>query len=385
MVATDASRHLRVKELFFELADLAASEREARLAALGDPALVEELRSLLATEEADTEATRDFLGLRERFPPPPHSLRGEHAYRIVRELGRGGMGVVYLAEREDGGQQVAVKVLRSGVASKEAKSRFRLERQILGHLDHPAIARLYDGGATERGESFLVMEYVAGERLDRYCAHRGLTVAERLRLMVAVCGAVEHAHQKQIVHRDLKPANILVGADGEPKLLDFGIARLLQPLDLGEAPLETPSGYQPQTPHFASPEQVRGHKVTFASDVYALGVVLYQLLTGLSPYRVPEHDALALASAILGQEPERPSEVLLRSGAEEGGAPRLDDLDAIVLKALRKEPAERYGSAAELAADLDRYLQGLPVLAVQGEKPRRGWAFAAVDTLLRRP
>src|SRR5439155_11435168 len=215
------------------------------------------------------------------------------SYRIVRELGRGGMGVVYLAERDDAGfkKTVAIKVLSRD--SHVMQRRFRTETQILAGLEHPGIARLYDGGSTDEGLSYIVMEYVAGENIVAYCDAHQLSIAERLRLFRRVCDAVQYAHQSFIVHRDLKPSNILVTAEGEPKLLDFGIAKLLNPELAGGPVEETMEMTRLLTPQYASPEHVRGQPVTTASDVYSLGVILYELLTGARPYRVTSAQSTA--------------------------------------------------------------------------------------------
>jgi len=298
-------------------------------------------------------------------------------YRLVREIGQGGMGTVYLAERADGAyeQQVAVKFVRQGGPREELLRRLRHERQILAYLKHPNIARLLDGGVTEEGQPFLVMEYVEGLPIDRYCEEQALSTAERLDLFQTVCTAVQYAHRNLIVHRDLKPSNIMVTEDGRVKLLDFGIAKLLDEETVLQAPL-TRTGLRVMTPEYASPEQVRGEPVTTVSDVYALGIILYQLLTGRRPYEVRNLSASQIEQVVCETEPPRPSTAVLQLLGEAAGevatslpriAPErlrrqlLGDLDNIVLKALRKEPGRRYGSAAELSEDLRRYQARLPV------------------------
>ena len=283
-------------------------------------------------------------------------------YRVLRELGRGGMGTVYLAERDEPGlrKTVAVKVVSRGMDSAFVLRRFRTERQILAGLEHPGIARLYDGGTTDEGLPYFVMEYVDGEDLIAYCNVRKLPVRARLQLFLRVCAAVQYAHQGLVVHRDLKPTNILVTAAGEPKLLDFGIAKLLGPPIGDESAEQTASVVRLLTPDFASPEQVRGDRVTTASDVYALGVVLYELLSGRRPYRLKGGTAAQLERAILERDVEAPSTALARDLRRQ----LRGDLDNVVLKALRKDPAERYATAAELADDVRRYLDGFPVRAV---------------------
>lgn len=302
-------------------------------------------------------------------------------YRVVRELGRGGMGTVYLAVRDDDTYQkkVAIKLVR-GAHRPEILQRFRSERQILATLEHPNVARLMDGGETAAGEPYVVMEYVAGQPLDIYCDTQRLTTERRLELFRKVCSAVQYAHQNLIVHRDIKPSNILVTEGGEPKLLDFGIAKLLDP-DLFPQAVVTQTQARVMTPEYASPEQVRGEVVTTSSDVYSLGVLLYELLTGRLPYRLSTGKFSELEKAITESEPERPSTAVTRepSGSDTAQADAIGrardteprqlrkrlsgDLDNIVLMALRKEPSRRYASASELSEDIRRHLDGRPVLA----------------------
>ncbi|MBK9964497.1 MAG: serine/threonine protein kinase [Holophagales bacterium] len=300
-------------------------------------------------------------------------------YQVLRRLGEGGMGTVYLAARADQEfrKHVAIKVIRKGMASEEIVSRFRRERQILAALDHPGIARLFDGGTTEDGLSYFVMEYIQGQSLGLYCDSHGLSIRERLLLFRSICSAVQYAHQNLVIHRDLKPANILVTADGSPKLLDFGIAKLLNPDALSlEAP-ETATGMHVMTPAYASPEQVRAEPLTTASDVYSLGVVLYELLTGRRPYEVRTGSHLEIYRVVCEEEPSRPSTAVTGGGEESqrvvtsrgAGTPQKlnrllrGDLDNIVLMAMRKEPQRRYGSVQALSDDLGRYLDGSPVAA----------------------
>jgi serine/threonine-protein kinase len=322
-----------------------------------DRELREEVESLLVTEaEAGGFLARPVFGPFRDEPNGP--VEGERlgSYRVLREIGHGGMGAVYLAVRADDAyeKQVAVKVMGLGTAE-EIVRRFRAERQILANLDHPNIAKLLDGGATETGRPYLVMEYVEGQPIDEHA--RKLSVEDRLELFCTVCAAVHFAHQNLVVHRDLKAANVLVTPNGTPKLLDFGIAKLLDPerLDSGLTEL----GIRPMTLESASPEQVGRGAITTASDVYSLGVLLFRLLTGRSPYgEIRERQALE--QAILETDPPRPSDVA--DNREE--ARRLSgDLDTIVLRALDKDPARRYASAEQLAADVRRHLDGLPVLA----------------------
>ena len=277
-------------------------------------------------------------------------------YKVVREIGHGGMGTVYLAERDDEQyrQQVAIKLINPGLGGELIRRRFRNEMQILADLNHPNIARLFDGGETADGVPYLVMEYVAGSPINDYCDGHDLSIEQRLKLFSTVCDAVQYAHQHLVIHRDIKPGNILVTSEGLPKLVDFGIAKLLS----GDTstPEANMTAMPFMTPEYASPEQVRGASVTTATDVYSLGVVLYELLSGRSPYRLTSRVPHELAQAICEQNPARPSTVR---------APKRlhSDLDNIVLMAMRKEPERRYGTAQQLAEDIQRHLDGRPVRA----------------------
>ena len=306
-------------------------------------------------------------------------------YKLIRELGHGGMGTVFLAGRADEQfeKRVALKIVR-GSDSEEVVRFFRRERQILAGLEHPNICRLLDGGSTEEGLPYFVMEYVDGEPIDRYCDERKLSISDRLNLFEAVCSAVQYAHQSLVVHRDLKPGNILVTSDGVPKLLDFGIAKLLNPGVAGGGAHETVMAL---TPDYASPEQVRGRAITTATDVYSLGVILFELLTGHRPYRVKSSEHVDVLKAVVEEEPDRPSTAVGRTEErrksdgttsittpEETGRLRDEsperlkrrlkgDLDAIVLAALQKDPVQRYPSVEALSRDIHRYLGGLPITA----------------------
>ncbi len=319
------------------------------------------------------------------------------AYRIVRALGRGGMATVYLAERADGEfeQTAALKVLDGARYLGDAAGRFAQERQILATLDHPHIARLIDGGTTEAGWPYVVMEYVDGKPIDRYCDEERLTIDQRIALFELVAGAVQYAHGHLIVHRDIKPSNILVTSDGKPKLLDFGIAKLLDAEAPHTAP-ETRNALHPMTPEYASPEQLRAEPLTTVSDVYQLGFLLYHLLTGRAPYTCDRSNIAEIVRVVCTVEPVRPSQALL--DAATGGPPqdsadassaarsttperlrkRLSgDLDNIVLTALRKDPARRYPSVLHLRDDLRRYLDGMPVTARQPTIHYRATKFVA--------
>ncbi len=345
----------------------------------GDSELREEVESLLQHHQLAATAFLKQPAIQLQGPPAdtepisPRIGRRVGVYQILEEIGHGGMGAVYRAARVDGQyeKQVAVKLVRGGYDTSFVLERFRHERQILASLDHPNIARLLDGGTTEDAVPYLVMELIEGEPIDQYCDGHDLNVTERLQLFRQVCAAVQYAHQRLVIHRDIKPSNILVTSDGVPKLLDFGIAKILDPSANSQTTL-----LNPLTPGYASPEQIRGEPITTASDVYSLGVVLYQLLTGYALYSgFATHE---MARAVCEVEPGRPSTVSLRNAhaagkvqQSEGSAAKLQrrlagDLDNIVLKALRKEPQRRYGSVEQFAEDVRRHLRGLPVTARQG-------------------
>ncbi|HET9250885.1 MAG TPA: protein kinase [Candidatus Eisenbacteria bacterium] len=363
----------RIRAVFEEAVSLDSGAQDAllRRVAAEDPALADEVRSLLASHHE----AGDFL-------EPPDLFRGlapgerVGPYRVVEEIGRGGMGVVYRAVRDDEHftKEVAIKLIDPGMRSDAILRRFRAERQILAMLDHPHIARLVDGGSASDGSPYLVMEHVSGVPLVKYCDDQGLGTGERLRLFLVVCDAVAFAHQRLIVHRDLKSDNILVAADGSPKLLDFGIAKLLSE-GAGEKPgTVTAPMHRMLTPDYASPEQVRGEPVTVASDVYSLGVVLYELLTGTRPLHFETRSAEEILRVVTEEEPAAPSAVVARTKSAEVATRRrttvtrlrrrlAGDLDYIVLKALEKDPSRRYASVGELARDVQRCLENLPVLA----------------------
>ena len=332
----------------------------------GDAALRREVESLLAAHE---RASGFLSGTplvqtsgREDAADPLPRTRPIGPYRILGVIARGGMGTVYRAVRDDDAFQktVALKLVQGGAASEFVERRFRQERQILARLQHPNIATILDGGATEEGQPYLVMEHVGGKPITTYCDEVGLGLRPRLALFGTVCAAVQYAHQNLVVHRDLKPGNILVTPDGTPKLLDFGIAKLLAAgVDPDTAP--TATLLPMMTPEYASPEQVRGEAVTTASDVYSLGVLLYELLAGRRPYAVKSDSMEEIVRAVCQTAPPLPSAV--RPAGARGRSELRGDLDTIVMKALRKEPARRYASVQELAEDLRRYLEGRPVLA----------------------
>src|SRR5262249_21256019 len=322
----------KVRNLFEEALELEPSAQAEFLASKSDGD--DEVRAQVTQMLRDHDEAADFLERPLGINASAVALADESRqaagrmigpYRIVREVGRGGMSVVYLAERADDvyRKQVAVKLVWPGLMTSEIERRFRQERRILARLRHPNIASLFDGGVTEDGCQYVVMEYVEGEPITEFCDSRKLSITERLKLFQQVCAAVQYAHDNLIVHRDLKPSNILVANDGTVKLLDFGIAKLLDPALLGieEAP-PSQTGMQAMTPEYASPEQARGENITTGSDVYSLGVVLYELLTGHRPYRIKGRAPSEAARVISEQEPPLPSAVVNRSVEGAGGAGR---------------------------------------------------------------
>ena len=364
---------LRIEAVFHEALAAREEVREELIRSQcgGDAALIEEVRSLLEACQAEERVTA--LRLQE-----PQNGEGNHPahqrvgpYEIDRLLGCGGMGAVYLAHRADGQfeQKVAIKLIDLPLATALFRERFRQERQILAELQHPFIARLLGGGVTAGGDPYLVMEYVDGVPIHRFCEERRLSTPERLALFMRVCEAVQFAHQNFIVHRDLKPDNILVAEDGSPRLLDFGTAKLLSPSLVRPGGELTREGCQSFTPQYASPEQVLGNPITTASDTYSLGVLLYLLLTGTQPYELKEMTTAEMLRVICEEAPRRPSQAA-------GSNKRLDaDLEAILLKALRKEPRERYLTAEQMASDVRAYLEGQPVGARQGTLRYRASKF----------
>ncbi len=400
----DRDRWLAASPYLNEALDVPPERLDAWLQALEatQPAIAVDLRQLLSVQD---DSFASFLN--GQAAPIPKELHHSHSgelignYRVLHELGSGGMAVVYLAERADGHfeQQVALKILRFGADGGEARHHFAQERQILASLDHPAIARLIDGGITPAGLPYLAMEYVDGMPIDRFCDQQRLSIDERLQLFVKVAEAVRYAHHRLIVHRDLKPSNIVVTADGVVKLLDFGIAKLLDPDSFMHAAPPTRDVVRLMTPEYASPEQARGDPITTATDVYQLGRLLYELLTGESPYRQRARNSLESLRVILESKPRRPSAAVSRAGAADKAhenarlvatsAARATtperlrqalrgDLDAILLMAVHKEPQRRYASVARLADDVERYLRRLPVHAYDGV-----WLYRARKFLRR--
>lgn len=384
----DSEKWQKIKKIFNAAVELAPAEREAFLQnqSKAGADILAEARKLLSAENVERfekpfvniahlwqdDAAEDFVG------------RQIGEYKILREIGRGGMGIVFEARREtaDFSQIVALKLLKRGMDSDQMLRRFRHERQILASLEHPNIARLLDGGVTENNLSFLAMEFVDGKPLDEFCAENHLSIAERLRLFMQICAAVSFAHSRLVVHRDLKPGNIFVTKNGTSKLLDFGIAKIVIPEENPISRTVTTLGMM--TPAYASPEQIRGEIVSTSSDIYSLGLILYELLTGVSAYDFPNKRPDEIARVICETEPPRPSSAVSKSKNEtesftnstrnqnkrtsskyEFPNPKSlrGDLDNIVLKALRKEPARRYASVEQFAGDIRRHLEGLPVIA----------------------
>jgi len=327
----------------------------------GDADMRAEVKSLLASLDGAESFLEHPVAEPLRSPLP----RGVGSYEIVGKIGHGGMGVVYKAVRRDQGFErlVAVKLVKRGMDTDFILRRFDSERRILAGLDHPNIARVLDGGSTEDALPYFVMELIEGKNVLEYCDEKRLGIAERLALFQRVCSAVQYAHQRLVIHRDIKPGNILVTAEGVPKLLDFGLAKILAVEE--KAVDRTETALRLLTPEYASPEQVRGQELTTASDVYSLGVVLYELLTGERPYRLRTRTSEEISGAVLNQEPEKPS----------SRAPLHRDLDAVVMMALRKEPARRYASAEQLSEDIRRHLEGLPVRARQDSFGYRAGKF----------
>ncbi|MDX6269084.1 MAG: eukaryotic-like serine/threonine-protein kinase [Acidobacteriota bacterium] len=401
-------RWKQVEELFQAALDLPREERPNFIAeaGAGDDALRQQVEALVAQYEEAGDFIEAPAFAVNGFNPGSAPFRTTQptdieddpmagarvgAYKIVREIGRGGMGAVYLAVRADSEYQkrVAIKLVKRGMDTDFILRRFRNERQILASLDHTNIARLLDGGTTDTGLPYFVMEYIEGQPLYRYCDGEKLTVQERLRLFVQICNAVAYAHQNLVVHRDIKPSNILICADGSPKLLDFGIAKLLNPELSPDTLTPTATAMRLMTPEYASPEQVRGEAATPASDIYSMGVLLYELLTGHRPYHFPNRSPHEIARVICEEEPEHPSRVVMRpedlipldGGGSETTATLeflcklrgttlenlrrelAGDLDNITLKALRKEPGRRYTSVERLREDIARHLDGRPVSA----------------------
>ena len=368
-----------VKRIFNETLALPEAEREAFLISACNEQMQKEVKSLLSFYEEDPgflETSVNSEALRAVDAAQQNRKQGQliGAYRLDRELGQGGMGMVYLASRIDGEfeHQVAIKLGKQDAYKEEVVARLKHERQVLASLTHPNIAQLLDGGVTEEGRPYFAMEYVEdGVPIDVFCESNGLSVEQRLRLFQSACDAVGYAHRQLVVHRDLKPSNILVTPAGQVKLLDFGLAKLLDERSTATAPI-TRTGLRIMTLEYASPEQVRNETISTATDVYALGVILYKLLAGRRPYEVHDLSPTQVEEVICNVEPPKPSNALqtrlLETHQKDGGAAPVyrkleGDLDNIVMKALRKEPERRYGSVELLKDDVGRYLDELPISA----------------------
>lgn len=387
----DPARWDEIQRLFHAAADLPESERRPFLEGAGDAGLVADVMALIEADARDASllsrgvagTAHDILG---SAVPPVMPLQEFGPYRIVSVLGEGGMGVVYLAERTDLGSLVAIKILRDAWLSPARRERFANEQRTLAQLNHPAIARLYDANALADGTPWFVMEYVEGVPLTEYCRARNASLAERLRLFREVCVAVQHAHAHAVIHRDLKPSNILVTAAGTAKLLDFGIAKQI---DLESKADQTQTGLRLMTPAYAAPEQVRGGRIGTPTDVYSLGVILYELLAGRLPFDLSERSPDEARAMIIEQAPERPS-----VGARSGGsgidpikARTWADLDVLCLTAMHKEPERRYGTVEALIRDIDHFSAGEPLEARPdsmgyrvGKFVRRNWRPVSVAT-----
>jgi len=379
----------RLRELFDQASELSPGERERFLESswAGDGASLKELRELLAADAAAMKEEFWHHSAIYNQAMEDHSADsavGEKVgqYRLVELIGKGGMGSVYRAVRVDAEfeKSVAVKLISATFYSPDVIAHFRAERQILASLEHPNIARLLDGGARADGLPYLIMEFVEGTPPNDYCGNHNLSIHQRLDLFRQICSAVHYAHQNMVIHRDLKPANILVTPEGTPKLLDFGIAKVLGPVTPNAGNALTQPGMLKMTVRYSSPEQIRGEPVTTSSDIYSLGVILYELLTGHSPYGDADRPSHQIMAAVCDEEPANPS----------AWVPKLKgDLDNIVLRALRKQPSGRYASVDQFSEDILRHLQGRPVQA-RGDAPlyhaakfvRRNRAVVVVAGLL---
>ena len=409
----NSARWARVESLFHTAAPLGRAGRAELLAgqAADDPEVLNELRLLLTADETglnladqaalhhpaiDHPAIDQPIGARDVLSPAeatPISEMQIGPYRTLKLLGKGGMGAVYLAERADNQfeAKVAIKLVRTDRESPEVLARFRAERQILATLVHPNIARLFDAGVTVSGTPYLVMEYVDGIPVTAYCETHNLDIRARLKLFSRICGAVSCAHRSLVVHRDIKPSNILVSHDGVPKLLDFGVARLLSPDGDSRQPGLTRVDERVGTPEYSAPEQVLHQPVSTATDVYSLGVLLFEMLTGTRPFR-QFGSSFELDRAICETGPDLPSTALANTRGTTLNNLLRGDLDSIILMALRKDPTARYGSVDGLLADIDGYLEGVPVEAGRhavryrcSRFVRRHWlglSFAAVCAAL---
>lgn len=372
----------KIKEIFNEAVEMNSAECDKFLQNIDEETRVEVLRLIKAEKQNNfAQPIANLSDLWQEKSVENYVGKIIGGYKIVREIGVGGMGIVFEAVRakDDFTQTVALKLLKRGMDSDAMLRRFRHERQILASLEHPNIARLLDGGISEEGSPYLAMEFVKGQPIDEYCEEKNLTIRQRLRLFLQVCSAVSFAHSRLVVHRDLKPSNILVTFDGTVKLLDFGIAKILSSEE--NLPIQTVTQFGMMTPKYASPEQISGNIVSTSSDIYSLGLILYELLTGVSAYDFPNNRPDEIAKIICESEPPRPSFVISQQlsvinetdsghGLETNHKSKITnpkslrgDLDNIILKALQKLPLRRYSSVEQFATDIERHLEGLPVIA----------------------
>src|SRR5579859_6358088 len=368
----DATRLKQIQNLFLEVVDLPEGERDSFLktACHDDDALRSEVLSMLQEDAGSgslldsdlAQVARDLLAESPGVDPP----REFGPYRLIRLLGEGGMGVLYLAERSDLGSLVAIKILRDAWLSPARRERFAAEQRTLAQLNHPWIARFYDASVLPDGTPYFVMEYIEGIPLTDYCSGKKCTIEQRLHLFRQICEAVQHAHSHAVIHRDLKPSNILVKEDGSVRLLDFGIARQME--SLGVEVDQTITGLRLMTPAYASPEQVRGDRIGISTDVYSLGVILYELLAGAHPFDLSNLTPAEAASIIATHDPGKPSAAVRRSAAPHSGAAALSrsawaDLDVLCATAMHKDPQRRYRSVEALIRDVDHYLRAEPLEA----------------------
>ncbi len=367
----DTARWQRIKALFEAAGALPAAERVdfVRRECADDASIAEEVLQLLDVPTESGDALQDEMLRAGRSAADAFEQRNLGPYRLLRSIGRGGMGQVFLAERNDAEfeQQVAIKLAHWLGSDDETAIRFKQERQILADLDHPNIARLLDGGRTESGQPYIVMEYIDGESIASFSQRESLSIRQRLDLFIAVCEAVQYAHSQLVIHRDIKPSNVLVTHNGQPKLLDFGIAKLLD--DPAQAGL-TRADMRPMTPEYASPEQLTGAPVTTATDVYGLGVLLYQILSGELPFDMRSKTSPQIVEMVCKTEPTAPSAAARRAGFRQRASKIVGDLDNIVLMAMRKDPRRRYATVKDLADDVRAYLDNKPVSA-RGDS----WAY----------
>lgn len=355
---------LKIKEIFNEAVEMETSKRASfvQSACQDDEEILSEVEKLLDEDTKDETLFDPFIESNPFLTKPDALGSVIGKYKVIKEIGEGGMGSVYLAEREELGNKVALKIVKSGMNTADLLRRFKTEQQILANLEHPNIARLLDNGTTEDGLPYYVMEYVEGETLLKFADENQLSTKDRLQIFRKICSAVQFAHNRLVVHRDLKPNNILINKDLEPKLLDFGIAKVLSPEQSKQKGTATLLGMM--TPNYASPEQLRGETVTTASDIYSLGVILYELMTGTLPFNLKQYTLMEMMEVVSNTDPQTPSHVINKVEPKTHIISQLKgDLDNIILKALKKEPTRRYLAAEQFSEDIRRHLEGLPVKA----------------------